>query len=255
MRIVHIVIVVLLLHEALGFRSVLFGSCNRQNRPQVQALDEPRSQTQVTKRFLWPIRESIDRRSEGEKLIDGTPDLDTLSDKLSTTWSRYMWLRDMLDYVPPGDGDSDDRLTYMGNVTWQEVSGVFALLIGYRPTPGETPRVVYELAPPQWIDVDVPSLSDFDSTFMDYMLAKDLPDDDEENDLILETIGGLEFSKVMARYAEAGAVEVRRKLLLVKWLYVQGFLTNDFPPRERFTPHHLVEDDETDIDDYWEDEE
>ena len=194
---------------------------------------------------LWPIREIEGQRSGLTLLVDEIYDLETLCDGLSTIWSRYMWLRDILDYVPPGDGERNDKLTYMGTVSWQEISGVFALLIGYRPIPGGSTRFVHDLAPPQWIDVDVPSLTDFDSTFLDHMLAKDLPDDDgENNNLILETVGGLEFSKIMALYAEAGAVEMRRKLLLVKWMYVQGFLTNDFPPRERFVPDHLRDEEE-----------
>jgi hypothetical protein len=34
--------------------------------------------------------------------------------------------------------------------------------------------------------------------------------------------------------------EVQRKLLIVKWLYVYGFLSADFPPRTRYIPQHLL---------------
>lgn len=32
---------------------------------------------------------------------------------------------------------------------------------------------------------------------------------------------------------------IKRRILLAKWMYVQGFLNTDFPPTERYIPHHL----------------
>jgi hypothetical protein len=58
--------------------------------------------------------------------------------------------------------------------------------------------------------------------------------------LIFEAVAGME---AFANWKKHGDVMHRRKILLVKWLYVQGFFNdNIFPPIERFIPPHMADD-------------
>ena len=56
-------------------------------------------------------------------------------------------------------------------------------------------------------------------------------------DIVMETLAGLEIYKQMK---ESPSAEVRRRVLVSKWLYVQGFFNDEFPVKTRFIPGHMV---------------
>ena len=49
---------------------------------------------------------------------------------------------------------------------------------------------------------------------------------------------GLEMFQIMKRESNP---EFQRKMLLAKWMYVNGFLDDVFPSTERFIPGHVAE--------------
>ena len=56
---------------------------------------------------------------------------------------------------------------------------------------------------------------------------------------MIETIAGTEAHQAMKASDDP---LIQRRVLVAKWLYTQGFLTDDFPARERFVPHHLADE-------------
>ena len=168
--------------------------------------------------------------------------LKEVSESLASEWNRYIVLREFLDYVPSLGVNGE--LEYMGKTTWEEMTHLFGLMIGYRPTPGNGVSLRRDLVPDSWKDLtgeidSVPSITIFDD-FVDFRLSKDLPVDEEEGtQLVLEILGGMEMSKLMQEAADKGAIEIRRKLLLVQWLYVYNFLGSEFPPKARYVPYHM----------------
>lgn len=56
-------------------------------------------------------------------------------------------------------------------------------------------------------------------------------------DLIIESLLGLEYYNTLK---EANDPATMRRVLITKWMYVQGFLNNVFPPAERFVPFHRL---------------
>jgi hypothetical protein len=56
-------------------------------------------------------------------------------------------------------------------------------------------------------------------------------------DIVLEQLAGLEMYAMMKNSEDP---EVRRRVLLGKWFYIQGFLNEVFPPTERFVPAHIA---------------
>ena len=77
----------------------------------------------------------------------------------------------------------------------------------------------------------VPDLSQEWSKDFTAFLLSELPDDDEANDLVIETIVGTEIYKHM-KYCNNN--DVKRRILLSKWLYSKDFLTHHcFPINHR----------------------
>ena len=205
---------------------------------------------QVPKNCAFPLtvfsKDGIlyeEQKSTLEENLDPQRLLET-SEKLGASeWNRYIFLREFLDYVPLERNDEEMRLEFMGKTTWDEFAHAFALMIGYRAY-GDSILLENNLVPKSWEHLisgkKLPSITQFDD-FFDYHLSRDLPMDDEEGlKLVLEVLMGVEMSKLVIDLANKGAVEVRRKLLLVQWLYIYDFL-NTFPPSSRFTPLHLRE--------------
>lgn len=50
---------------------------------------------------------------------------------------------------------------------------------------------------------------------------------------------GVEMCKI---FNKSDDLNLQRRLLIAKWLYIYGFLTADFPPTERFVPPHLQDE-------------
>ena len=65
-------------------------------------------------------------------------------------------------------------------------------------------------------------------------------------DTIIETlVGGAQYAYMRNSRDDA----VQRRILIAKWLCVQGFLTNDFPVTERYVPVHIQEELEREMED------
>jgi len=166
---------------------------------------------------------------------------------LSTEWSRYLFLRQFLDCVPE---ESSSKLKFVGDVGWEEMNLVLALSLGFRVD--EEKNVVYHsqaLCPYGWSSLEAtPNVADLFDQALEYHMHKDLPADDGATDMVLETIVGLFMHEHMKK-AKEHDMEVRRRVLVARWLYVQGFLSTTFPPRERFVPAHIrnaIDDEEED---------
>lgn len=154
-----------------------------------------------------------------------------LSQKLSSEFPRYQLLREFLD-------DDDD-------VTWDDVHVIIALVLGFRVNNIDNSfKQNNDYAPIGWDDLDnVPDLSHHDSFIQD-RLSRDMPDEEEAVDIVIETIIGAEMLKIMKANAKDNTL---RKILISKWLYVHGFLTNtDFPLKSKVQdyPLHLTRDDD-----------
>jgi len=54
-----------------------------------------------------------------------------------------------------------------------------------------------------------------------------------------------EYTRLTGRALDStgSLVDLRRRVLVCRWLYVMGFLQEDFPPRQRYVPHHQREED------------
>jgi len=155
-----------------------------------------------------------------------------------------------------------------GEAGWPEAHVAIALVLGFRPDASEQ---VQALAPVGWgglkavpdfspvtgrlsptlsvarssVNVDVDDAKLF-SDCIDKRLNADLPEDEKASDTVLEQLAGFEMYQAMKRRQDTCA-ESRRRVLLVKWLYILGFLSQDFPPTSRFTPPHLRDDDDVDF--------
>ena len=74
-------------------------------------------------------------------------------------------------------------------------------------------------------------------------------------DILMEQIAGIEIYALMK---SSGDALHRRRILVAKWLYTQGFLRAQFPATQQFVPAHLLEKLESDareqadpLDDTW----
>eukprot|EP00596_Hydrurales_sp_CCMP1899_P009014 CAMPEP_0119042694 /NCGR_PEP_ID=MMETSP1177-20130426/16090_1 /TAXON_ID=2985 /ORGANISM="Ochromonas sp, Strain CCMP1899" /LENGTH=363 /DNA_ID=CAMNT_0007009663 /DNA_START=185 /DNA_END=1276 /DNA_ORIENTATION=+ len=157
--------------------------------------------------------------------------LKTASD-LRTEFSRYKLLRDFLE----------------GDVEWANMHAVIALCLGFRVTDG---KVLQDLTvePIGWDGLDiVPDLSNLNEDLIARRMFADLPEDEGATDIVIETLAGLEMYQKMKASPDQ---EIQRRILLGKWLYVQGFFNDQFPPLIRFTPAHMSDnDDDEDINEY-----
>jgi hypothetical protein len=52
----------------------------------------------------------------------------------------------------------------------------------------------------------------------------------------MESLVGMELYAELKNSTEPA---VQRRVLVAKWVYIQGFLNNDFPAQERYVPAHL----------------
>ena len=57
-------------------------------------------------------------------------------------------------------------------------------------------------------------------------------------DLIIETLVGTEFYKLNKNSLDA---DLQQRYLVSKWLYLHGFLSEEFPQTKRFIPGHLLD--------------
>jgi len=56
-------------------------------------------------------------------------------------------------------------------------------------------------------------------------------------DILIESLMGVEMYKLAK---DTKNNELHRRIQVGKWLYLQGFLSSDFPYHERFIPGHLL---------------
>jgi hypothetical protein len=56
-------------------------------------------------------------------------------------------------------------------------------------------------------------------------------------EIVIEAIVGLEMFKQMKDSENADTLQ---RILVAKWMYVQGFLNNEFPVESKFIPNHLL---------------
>ena len=177
----------------------------------------------------------------------------------ATEWNRYSLLRQFLDYIPVSVTPSDAqyvvredtsshasseniRMKYMGDVSWRIINLVCLIMLGWRARDNsiqldtKLQPITWQSDPTRCMD-QLFDFSDWQDQFIDYKLSCDLPEEEESTDLVCEALGGYEMFKLMSSCAESD-VELRRKLLVVKWLYVYGFLSSEFPPVLRVIPYH-----------------
>lgn len=175
----------------------------------------------------------------------------------ATEWNRYTLLRQFLDYIPVTLSTSDAQyvvkssassasediyMKYMGDISWRSINLVCNLMLGWRASDNSIhldktlQPITWHSDPTRRMD-QLLNFADCRDQFIDYKLSCDLPEDEESTDLVCEALGGYEMFKLMQSCAD-NDLQLRRKLLIVKWLYVYGFLSSDFPPRARFIPYH-----------------
>ena len=80
---------------------------------------------------------------------------------------------------------------------------------------------ITNLTPKGWQGLPgIPNLSEkWSDEFTSFML-NELPDDDDANDLVIETIIGTEIYKHMKDSND----EIKKRIILCKWLYMQGYI-------------------------------
>jgi hypothetical protein len=119
-----------------------------------------------------------------------------------------------------------------------------------------------QLAPLRWEALQrVPCFDDTENAELSVRLAADLPDDagsvgnTRHNssvtflsvesrflltrahvDVVMESLVGMELYGELRRSTD---LAVQRRVLIAKWMYIQGFLNSDFPAVERYVPAHL----------------
>jgi hypothetical protein len=186
---------------------------------------------------------------------------------LNTEWNRYIFLREFLEYVPDLTvPEGELRLQFVGNATFDQMEHVVALQLGYRldENDGSSIQLREDLVPMSWATeltvngiLEVPCVTNFHHDHLDYLISRDLPsgvENEEASELVLAILGGVESAKLLKEAAQKGAVDIRRKLLLVQWLYCYGFLNENFPASGRFVPYHQRGDNDDDDDDDDDDE-
>eukprot|EP01041_Mallomonas_annulata_P001885 gene1885-3655_t len=147
--------------------------------------------------------------------------LKSTTDRFKSTFSRYIFLREFLE------GEED--------ATWEDAEAAAAVVMGFRAEGG---TVVHkkEFSPYGWDTVySIPPLSNYKDVTVTQRFEEDLPNE-EAMDILLESVAGVEGFKVLKLQEDE---ETLRKLLVVKWLYVNGFLIDDFPSSNRFIPGHV----------------
>ena len=164
--------------------------------------------------------------------------LERAAKELGSQFSRYRLLKDLLE----------------GEIDLQEAQPALALVLGFRATThseteGETEgggaRQMEGCAAYGWGGLSgMPDLTLLQGPLSDRVsdrLQADIPSDAELTDVAIEPLVGLEMYKLMKA---GGRPEDVRRVLLAKWLYVHGFITQHaFPPGpgEVYVPRSLQE--------------
>ena len=173
----------------------------------------------------------------GEKMQAMQERVLQMQDKLKSEFKRYKWLQKFLD-------KEED---------WEAGEVVFLLTAGYRFVEADesgSERVMRrrtELTPLGWehLPMEVEGgISARGSRVRGELarMTRDLPENSEATDIIIDSVAGLEMHKVIR---QSGNEDDLDRITLVKWLYVYNFLGENFPSIERFIPGHidLEEDD------------
>ena len=156
--------------------------------------------------------------------------LEEVRTELSGAFERYKWLARFLD-------DEEDNSTTMA---------VLATVLGRRID--STGEVVFdkEACAYGWAkecngEPPVAAMLDAENVEMAKRLSQDVPEDEEVTDIAIEPVVGIEMYRQMRDPITASSWDTRR-ILLAKWLYVHGFMTEDsFPVKTAFIPQNLVE--------------
>ena len=162
----------------------------------------------------------------------------TVSDLIAATaeykdeFKRYKTLKDFVD----------------GDEPWSTMHPILALSMGFRVEEGDAEggesdaliRQNTDLSPVGWEGLSrIPdfSVTTMENAFFEQKLQNDLPEEEESTGLIIEMMVGVEMYKQSKKSKDP---DVHRRQLIGKWLYAQGFLANQYPPRIRFIPSHLA---------------
>lgn len=162
--------------------------------------------------------------------VDATS-LQMATDSYHDEFPRYKLLRDFTE----------------GDLSWQAMHPIIALILGFRVVRAGNQEIHeakiiqdQQLNPIGWGgQLQIPDFSDTDDVGLLNKLTGDLPEDEESTDIIIEAMVGGEMYKLLQI---SGDAETKRRFLVGKWLYVQGFLGDDFPVTSRFIPGHLRDD-------------
>mmetsp|Transcript_11200 Transcript_11200/g.24467 ORF Transcript_11200/g.24467 Transcript_11200/m.24467 type:complete len:196 (+) Transcript_11200:76-663(+) len=152
-------------------------------------------------------------------------------------------------------------LPTIGEIGWDEMHVVVGLVLGFRlesTSDGDdgssggsvgssegfsstvSASVLFsqqaKLSPWRWEVSLVPDVGDLDDVPLQQRMAADLPEDEGATDIVMESLAGIEL---YGRLKLSENAEVQRRILVTKWLYIQGFLNNQFPALEQYIPNHM----------------
>jgi hypothetical protein len=150
------------------------------------------------------------------------------------------------------------RLYVADDVSWEEMHVVVGLVLGFRlsdmgdsvsdlegstasASASASASVLFTqdstLAPFRWEALSlVPDVADLDDVPLMQRMEQDLPEDEGASDIVMETLAGIEL---YGRLKLSENAIVQRRILVCKWLYIQGFLNNLFPAVDQYIPNHL----------------
>lgn len=135
--------------------------------------------------------------------------------------------------------------THSGDVDWEEVQPMMEILLGCRSVDMFTQtKHIPHLAPRNWKETQFyPDFSNASDIGTEERLRRDIPPNENDADIILETLMGGEYLKLVK---QEGSLDMGRRMLVAQWMYSHGFLYPDFPPKEEVIPGHLLTKDTED---------
>lgn len=163
-------------------------------------------------------------------------DYDRLCNKLKNEFSRYSYVRELLQ---------EDT-----HVDWLELNRVIALMVGYKYINKNQFIQNDTISPLEWTDLKQPPdfTNIYDRVLNQYLLDH-MPRSHKDMNTLLQQMVGYEPYQMLQKSTDP---LIARKILIAKWLYLKGFFNAPFPPEERFV---LEPDDEDEYEEIEEEDE
>lgn len=123
--------------------------------------------------------------------------------------------------------------------SWDELQVLISILFGFRSTGKEIVQIK-ELIPIDWEFISLlPTVEDLKlNENYEKMFLNDLPNDEVSVESVMETLIGLEAFKTIRN---GNNKELQKRVLVISWMFVHGFLEEEFPLTQRFIPGHKQE--------------